>query len=463
MKTDVLVIGGGPGGYVAAIRAAQLGKKVVLAERDRPGGVCVTVGCIPSKALIGVSKLVDKAKSAAEMGVDIDGVRVDLVRMQTWKEGVVKKLVGGVQFLLKSNGVEQRTGEARFVSQNAARVGDETVEFDACIVATGSRPVQIPGFPFDGERVIDSTGALALSELPRRLCVIGGGYIGLELGTLYARLGSQVTIVEMLDQILPGTDPDLVGPVARKLKKRGVPVHLKSRALGYEGRPGELSARIETPEGEIAIECDRILVAVGRVPLSDGVDLEKAGVLRDAKGFIPVNDKRQTNVAHIYAIGDVAGQPMLAHKASKEGEVAAEVIAGRPSVFDPKCIPAVVFGDPEIATAGLQEPDARAAGREIIVGKFPFSALGRALASAETDGFVKIIGDAKTMAALGVHIVGPGAGDLISEAALALEMGALLPDIGLTIHPHPTLPEAVMEAAKAALGEAIHALNRRGG
>jgi dihydrolipoamide dehydrogenase len=461
MKTDVLVIGGGPGGYVAAIRAAQLGKKVILAERDRPGGICVTVGCIPSKALIGASKLVDRIRDAAELGIDVDAVRVDLARMQVWKEGVVKKLVSGVQFLLKGNGVEQRTAEARFLSPGAARVGDETVEFDACVIATGSRPMAIPGFSFDGEAVIDSSGALALTELPGRLCVIGGGYIGLEIGTLYARLGSQVTIVEMLDQILPGTDPDLVGPVLRKLKKRGVAVHAQSRALSFEGRAGGIRVRVQTHEGETAVECDRILVAVGRQPQSDGVDLEKAGVARDARGFIPVDEKRRTNVPHIYAIGDVAGQPMLAHKASREGEVAAEVIAGRPSVFEPKCMPAVVFGDPEIAYAGMQEPEGRAAGREIVIGKFPFSALGRALAAAEPDGFVKIVGDARTHAALGVQIVGAGAGDLIGEAALALEMGALVPDIGLTIHPHPTLPEAVMEAAKAALGEAIHALNRR--
>jgi dihydrolipoamide dehydrogenase len=461
MKTEVLVIGAGPGGYVAAIRAAQLGKKVVVAERDRPGGICVTVGCIPSKALIGVSKLVDKVQSAGEMGVLADNVRVDLARMQAWKEGVVKKLVGGVQFLLKGNGVETRVGEARFVSPSAARVGDETIEFDSCIIATGSRPVQVPGFAFDGERVLDSTGALALSELPARLCVIGGGYIGLELGTLYARLGSRVTIVEMLDQILPGTDPDLVAPVARKLKKREVAVHTKSRALGFEGDAGNLRVRIATPEGETTIECDRILVSVGRVPLSDGIDLEKAGVARDAKGFIPVNERRQTNVPHVYAVGDVAGQPMLAHKAFKDGEVAAENIAGQDSVFDPKCIPAVVFCDPEIATAGVQEPEARAAGRDVVVGKFPFSALGRALAASEADGFVKVIGDKQSKAALGVHIVGSGASDLISEAAIALEMGALLPDIGLTIHPHPTLPEGLMEAAKAALGEAIHALNKK--
>jgi dihydrolipoyl dehydrogenase len=461
MKTEVLVIGAGPGGYVAAIRAAQLGKKVVVVERDRPGGVCVTVGCIPSKALIGVSKLVDKVQAASEMGVSVDGLRVDLARMQAWKEGVVKKLVGGVGFLMKGNGVESRAGEAKFISPHAARVGDETVEFDHCIIATGSRPMQIPGFAFDGERVIDSTGALALGELPQRLCVIGGGYIGLELGTMYARLGSRVTIVEMLDQLLPGTDPDLVAPVARKLKKRDVAAHLKSRALGFEGGVGELRVRIATPEGETAVECDRVLVSVGRQPLSDGIDLDKAGVVRDAKGFIPVDQRRRTNVPHIYAIGDVAGQPMLAHKAFKDGEVAAEVIAGHDSVFDPKCIPAVVFCDPEIATAGMQEPEARAAGRDIVVGKFPFSALGRALAAGETDGFIKIIGDKQSRAALGVHIVGPNAGDLISEAALALEMGALLPDIGLTIHPHPTLPEGIMEAARAALGEAIHALNKK--
>ncbi|MEK6608211.1 MAG: dihydrolipoyl dehydrogenase [Myxococcota bacterium] len=464
VKTEVLVIGAGPGGYVAALRAAQLGKKVVVVERDKPGGTCLNVGCIPSKALITAAKLVDKIREAGEMGITVEGLKVDFARMQAWKEGVVGKLTGGVKQLLKAAGVTLVTGEARFVSPRAVEVVGTTeptrIEFDACIVATGSRPVQVPGFAFDGKRVVDSTGALAFAKVPDRLCVIGGGYIGLETGTAYAKLGSKITVVEMTEHLLPGTDPDLVTIVERKLKKKGVAVHLKTRAKGFEDAGGALRVAIEAEghaSGPSTVECDAILVTVGRAPVTDTLDLARAGVKTDAKGFIPVDEARRTNVPHIYAIGDIAGGPMLAHKAYREGEVAAEVIAGKKSAFDPRCIPAVIFTDPEIAYAGLSEPEARAAGRDVLIGKFAFSANGRALTAAETDGFVKVVVGREEHDILGVAIVGPEASDLIAEACLAIEMGALVPDVALTIHAHPTLSETVAEAVRAAVGEALHA------
>lgn len=460
LKTEVVVIGSGPGGYVAAIRAGQLGKKVVCVEKENWGGVCLNVGCIPSKALITASKEYDRAKHNETMGIFASDVKLDVAKLQAWKGDVVKKLTNGVQQLVKGAGGQLLQGTATFVAPRALEVkkSDGSVirlEADNIIIATGSRPINIPGFDLDGKRVIDSTGGLALAEVPKRLCVIGGGYIGLELGTLYAKLGAKVTVVEGTPALLPGTDPDLVGVVQRKLKKMGVEIHLEAKALGWEEKNGAALVKIQAKDGEKQIEADKILVTVGRKPNSDNLGLDKIGV-KVEKGFVVVDKQQRTNVPGVFAIGDVCGQPMLAHKASKEADVVAEVISGHKAEMDAVSIPAVIFTDPEIAYVGLMQHEAEKQGRKVKVGKYPFGAHGRALAMAETDGFVKVIADASNDEVLGIAVVGAEASDLISEGALALEMGAFLQDIALTVHPHPTMGEAVMEAAKGALGESPH-------
>jgi len=463
-KTDVLVIGAGPGGYVAAIRLGQLGVKALVVEREFFGGVCLNVGCIPSKALITAAKLVEKIRSASEIGISTGEVDVDFAKMQEWKAGVTKKLTGGVESLLKANKVETLRGEARFLEPHKVEVKaakeTHTVEAKSVIIATGSRSTEIPGFEVDGKLVLTSTEALALEKVPDRLVVIGGGYIGLELGMMYQKLGTEVTVVEMMDQVLPGFDADLAKAIQRSLKKKKIDLMLESKALGYEKTKAGVEVRVETKKKQTEkLEADHVLVTVGRKPNTENLGLEEIGVELDG-AFIRVDERMQTSVEGVYAIGDVAGDPMLAHKASKEGEVAAEVIAGKPTVLDVRAIPAVVFTDPEIATAGLSESEARERGHDVAVGKFPFTALGRALTTRETEGFLKVISDAKTRELLGVAIVGPEASDLIAEAGLALEMGASVEDVALTIHAHPTLAEGMMEAAKAALGEAIHAINK---
>jgi dihydrolipoamide dehydrogenase len=459
IRTEAVVIGSGPGGYVAAIRLGQLGKKTVIVERDQIGGVCLNVGCIPSKALITASKHYANARHNETMGIFASDVKLDVARLQAWKGEVVGKLTGGVRQLLKGAGVQTLMGTASFVAPKRLEVksAESTVAVEAehIVIATGSRPIDIPNFTVDQKRILDSTGALALPEIPPRVLVIGGGYIGLELGMMLAKLGTKVTVVEFMNQLLPGNDPELVNVVARKMKKLGMEVFLESKALGWEEKAGAAHVRVQTKEGERTFEAERVLVTVGRKPSADGLGLEKIGV-RTERGFITVDKKQRTSVPGIYAIGDVAGQPMLAHKAMKEADVVAEVIAGHNAEMDAVAVPAVIFTDPEIATVGLQQHDAEKQGRKIKIGKFAFGALGRALAMAETDGFVKVIADAGTDEVLGFGIVGPEASDLINECALALEMGAFLPDIGLTIHPHPTLGEGIMEAAKAALGESAH-------
>ncbi len=462
--TDVLVIGAGPGGYVAAIRAAQLGKDVTLVEKDELGGICLNVGCIPSKALIYAAYLYEKISHAEEFGISAKEVRLDMERLQAWKESVVKKLTGGVKQLCEGNSVTIIKGKATFVSAKKCLVesehGTQAIEFKDCIIATGAAPVNIPGFEIDGDTVIDSTGALALKVLPKSLIVIGGGYIGLELGMAYAKFGSKVTVVEMLDSLLPGTDPELTRLVIRKARGLKMEVYLKSQAKELKMGKSGVQLAISTPDGEKRLEAERVLVSVGRKPNTPpDLGLDKLSVRADAKGFLKVDAQMRTSNPHVYAIGDVAGPPLLAHKASHEGLVAAEAICGLKSAADWQTVPAVIFTDPEIAYAGMSEVEAQQAGYKTITGKFPFAALGRALTMGETDGFVKIIADEATKVVLGVQIVGPEASTLISEAVLAIEMGATLEDLALSIHPHPTLPEGLMEAAEAALGKAIHIIN----
>jgi dihydrolipoamide dehydrogenase len=460
--TEVLVIGAGPGGYVAAIRAAQLGKKVLCVEKERLGGVCLNVGCIPSKSLIHVAKTVrDLRTEAPEIGVETGPVRVDFKKTQAWKRGVTESLSSGIGQLFKASKVEPLFGTAVLTGGTSAQVqtkdGPVTVEFQSCIVATGSRPVQIPGFAFDGRAVVDSTGALDFEEVPRSLVVIGGGFIGLEIGQAYAALGSKVTVVEMMDQILPGQDPDLVRVVERRLKKDGVAVFTKARAKGYDGK----EVTIEVGGKEEKLPAEKVLVSVGRRPNTEGLGLDKVGVQLDAKGYVKVDAVGRTSVPNVYAIGDITPGPALAHKASKEGLVAAASIAGdKGAALDYKALPWAVFTEPEIATVGLTEAQAREKGHEPVVGRFPIAASGRGKSVNATEGFVKVVADKSTDLVLGVHIVGPDASNLIAEAALAIEMGATSRDLALTIHTHPTFPEAMMEAAEGVHNQMIHAANR---
>jgi dihydrolipoamide dehydrogenase len=470
-RFDAVVIGAGPGGYPTAIRLGQLKVKTAIIEREYMGGVCLNVGCIPSKAVIHAAKTYEKFSHADEIGISVASKPVlDMKKMQSWKGGVVSKLTGGVRALLKGNGVEVIDGAAKLEKSGpdghritvTGKNGTSTIVAKNIVIATGSRPMTIPGFTIDQQRMLDSTGALALDDVPARLIVIGGGYIGLELGMVYAKFGSKVTVVEATANLLGAMDKDCVAVVARKLKKLGVEVMLETKAKSWADKGDKAVLSVELKDGKLAsIDTDKILMSIGRRPNSEDLGLDAAGVALDKRGYIIANDQLKTNVAGIYALGDVIGGMMLAHKATKEGEVVAEIIAGHKAAFDVRCIPAVVFTDPEIASAGLTEDEAKAKGHtELKVGKFPFAALGRALSVNDTEGFAKVVADAKTEEVLGVHIVGNGASDLISEAALAIEMGAVIKDLQLTIHPHPTLSEAIMEAASAALGEAVHVINR---
>ena len=459
-EADVVVIGGGPGGYVCAIRAAQLGLKTVLVERDQLGGICVAYGCIPSKALISMAKLYEKAKEGASFGIVADGIRVDLPALQKWKAGVVSTLETGVATLCRGSKVEVIKGSAEVIDAKRVKVtnssGAEDVVTKNLVIATGSQAISLPGLEFDGKLVLSSTEALALEKVPDSILVVGGGYIGLEICGVYQKLGSKITVVELTDQLLPGTEPDLVRLPQRNLEKRGAKILLKSKVVALEKGDGSVKARISTPTGEVVVEASLALVSVGRMPLTAGMNLPKVGVKTDAKGYIITDAQMRTNVEGVYAIGDVRGQPLLAHKAMKEGAVAADVIAGLTSAADWKSVPWAIFTDPEIAGVGLTEKGAVEAGLEVKRSRFSFAALGRALAAAEAEGFVRIISDAKNGLVLGVQIVGPDASNLISEAALAIEMGATVEDLALTIHPHPTLPEALMEAAEVAAGRPIH-------
>ncbi|WP_433628609.1 dihydrolipoyl dehydrogenase [Halomicrococcus sp. NG-SE-24] len=465
--TDVLVVGAGPGGYVAAIRAGQLDLDVTLVEKDAYGGTCLNYGCIPSKAMITASGLAHEANNAEDMGI-YTKLDVNYAEMVDWKDGVVDQLTGGVEKLCKANGVELMEGRAEFAGENSARIvhggegqGAETVEFEHAIVATGSRAIQVPGFDFGDDPMLDSRQALALDDVPESLVIVGAGYIGMELAGVFARLGCDVTVVEMLDSVLPGYEDDLARPVRKKADDLGIDFHFGEAAKDWEESGGGITVRTEDEDGEISeFGAEKVLVAVGREPVTDTLGLENAGIETDDGGFIETDDRTRTEVEHIHAIGDVAGEPMLAHKASTEGKVAAEVIAGEPAAVDYQAMPAAVFTDPEIGTVGMTEEEATEQGFEPTVGQFPFQASGRALTTNHAEGFVRIVADEPSGFLLGAQIVGPEASELIAELGLAIEMGATLEDVAATVHTHPTLSEAVMEAAENALDHAIHTLNR---
>ncbi|MBI2127042.1 MAG: dihydrolipoyl dehydrogenase [Thaumarchaeota archaeon] len=463
--TDAIVIGAGPGGYVAAIRLAQLGKKVILVERHKLGGECLNYGCIPSKALITASKLFDKVKHASQMGIEVAGAKVDFKKLLQWKQSIVDKLASGIAFLLKANSVEIVYGEAKFLSKNEIEIkksdGNERISADSFIVATGSYPLSIPRFAIDGKDILSSKEMMELSNLPKRLLVIGGGAIGLELGTTFAKMGTNVIIVEITNSLLPGTDRDMTAVVQRTLEKHSVKVYLKASCEGFTKTSEGLKVSIKTESGNVEEITDKILVSVGRKANIANMNLERLGIELDQRGFVKVNEKMMASVQGIYAIGDITGPPYLAHRASKQGIVAAEVIAGLPSVFEDSVLPTAIFTDPEVASVGLTEEEAKKQGIDVDVARFPFSALGRSLTAGETEGFVKMVIEKEGKRVLGVQVVGPSASDLISECSLALEMGATAEDVALTIHPHPTLPESIMEAAEAVLGKAIHTVNKK--
>jgi dihydrolipoamide dehydrogenase len=465
LSKDVIVLGAGPAGYVCAIRLAQLGKKVTVIDRAEVGGVCLNRGCIPSKALIYAGSLFEKISHVSEIGIQVEPPKLHLPQLMKWKDSVVQKLTGGVAGLLKANGCEFVAGEAQFLTPKTLEVktsqGLERWTFNQIVLATGSRPASIPGFEIDNQQILDSTGALSVQKLPKSMLCIGGGYIGLELGSFYAKVGVQVTVVEAGPTLLSGVDPELTRVVAKKLEKSGVQILLNTQVSGCKKSTQGVEVSIQQKLQQKLMMFETVLVTVGRIPNSDQLELGKAGLKTDAKGFLSVDSQRRTSVPHIYAIGDLAGQPLLAHKGSKEGLVAAEAIAGKKTIYDVAAMPAVIFTDPEIATVGLTEAEAKAKGIAVSVGVFPFAANGRALSVSESGGFVKMIGDAKTGRLLGVHIVGVEASNLISEAALAVEMGAQVEDLALTVHPHPTLPETLMEAAEATLGHAIHIFQRK--
>ena len=462
IEADVAIVGGGPGGYVCGIRAAQLGLKTVVIESDRLGGECVNYGCIPSKSLITVAKLVDKVKEAERYGVRASGVSVDFAQMQKWKSEVVGRLVGGIEFLLRSYHATVVHGEAEVVEKGRLEVttsgGKEEVSYRNLVIATGTRPSSLPGLEFDGGLVIGSKEGLELTAAPRRLLIVGGGAIGLEFASMFQKFGSSVTIVEIMDQLLPGSDPEVVRVVQRKLEGKGAKVYLKSKVAKLAKKGSEAEVEVDTPEGKVTVTVDKILVSVGRKPRTEKMHLGAIGVRTDPRGYIITDQRMQTSAAEVYAIGDVRGPPLLEHKAAKEGIVAAECVSGMPSAADWKVIPDAVFCDPEVATAGLTEAKAAEAGYKVKKSRFQFAALGRALSTGDPEGFVKIVSNEADGLVLGVQIVGPEASNLISEAALAIEMGATVEDVALTIHPHPTLPEAIMEASESASGRPIHQL-----
>ena len=467
-STELLVIGGGPGGYMAAIRAGQLGKKVLLVEQRELGGECLNRGCIPSKALIHASRLYHALRTEGpEIGVTATDPKFDLATTLRWKESVVAKERGGVALLLKSAGVTVLTGRARFTGPRSAEFtapdgGRERIDFAQAVIATGALHVTLPGFELDGDRVVNAEGLLDLKDLPKSFLILGGGVSGCELGEFLARVGVKVTIVEMLNQLLPGMEPDLSRELTRQLEALGIAVRTATRAVELRRGERELTMVVEGPKGREELSGERLFVTVGKRPDSRDLGLEEAGVSADARtGFISVDDQMRTNRSHIFAVGDVARPPMLAHKSYREGIVAAEALAGRPTRFDFQAMPSVVFTVPELASVGWTKAEAEQKGHRAREARFPYAALGRAHASHATQGWVKVVGDEATGLLLGVHAAGEDVGDFIAEAALAIEMGATVRDLAGTIHPHPTFSEALQEAAALWLGEPEHVAQRR--
>ncbi|OGA21254.1 MAG: dihydrolipoyl dehydrogenase [Betaproteobacteria bacterium RIFCSPLOWO2_02_FULL_67_26] len=457
IHTEVLVLGAGPGGYTAAFRAADLGKQVVLVERyPTLGGVCLNVGCIPSKALLHVAKVLTEAQEVAHAGIEFGKPKVSLDKLRAWKAGVVGKLTKGLAGLAKQRKVQVVQGKGEFSAPRTLRVqtaqGAKTISFDHCIIAAGSSVARIPGFPYEDKRIIDSTGALELRDIPRRLLVVGGGIIGLEMATVFDALGSSISVVELMDALIPGADPDIVRPLAKRIEKRYEKILLKTRVAKIEPQKDGLKVTYEgggAPKPEVF---DSILMAVGRRPNGKDINAQAAGINVDGRGFIPVDKQLRTNVPHIHAIGDICGEPMLAHKATHEGKIAAEVIAGHKAFFDARTIPSVAYTDPEVAWMGETEAQLRARGADFERASFPWAASGRAISMDRDEGMTKLLFDKGTRRLLGAAMVGVNAGELIAEAVLAREMGADATDIGLTIHPHPTLSETVFFAAEIAEG-----------
>ena len=465
-KVDVLVIGAGPGGYPAAIRAAQLDKSVVLVEKRHIGGECLNYGCIPSKALISAADLYHRMNThAPEMGITNTGTKVDMIKLQQWKNGVIKRLIGGIKQLLKAHKVKTFMGSAKFLNPTQVEVNmndgtKEIIEPENVVIATGSKFIDLPHMQCDGKHFLDAQNVLDLDHVPEDFVVVGGGVIGIELGTAFAKLGSKVKIVELMPDILPGVDPSLIRFLKRSLKKLGVEIYTDSEATDVVVKGEKREVEIKSKkQGILTLTSDKCLVSIGKRAATSNLGLDQAGINADRRGFILVNSQQQTNVPHIYAVGDCTGMPFLAHRATKQGTIAAEAIAGEAVEADLRTIPMVIFSDPEIATVGMTETEAIEAGHKIIKTRASFAASGKAVAMMADEGFVNAIVDEESGALLGVQIIGPHASDLISEVALALKIGATAEDIASTIHPHPTLPEMIMEALEAALGKAIHVPN----
>jgi dihydrolipoamide dehydrogenase len=465
---DAAVIGAGPGGYHVAIRLAQLGKKVICIDRDEVGGVCLNWGCIPTKALLHVGEVIRHIERADALGLKVPKPEIEREAVAKFKSDVVNANVNGVKTLFKANGVEFLRGEATFKSPTEIDVKrddgvSQRIAASEIVIATGSAPVDVKAWPHDGETIVNSDDAVRLARIPKRLLVVGGGVIGLEFATVYHRMGVQVLVVEMMPQILTGTDIEVGKTLGRILKKQGIEIMLDTKVSALEKRGKSVRATLSgegTAGKDETREFDMVLVAVGRRPVTDNLGLEAAGLGLDERGFIAVDRQQRTKVPNIFAIGDVTGPPLLAHRAMKQGVVAAEVINGdRSAAFDPVAVPNCIYTDPEVATVGLSQEEAQAAGYEVRVGKFPLAASGRARTMNENEGLIKLVADARTDLLLGMHIVAPQAESLIGEGVMALEMGATLEDIGLSVHPHPTLTEGIMDAAEAAHGKAIHVIN----